>query len=178
MSIDNNGLITGVPNRSGKFVVSVCVSEYDRSTRRLLGVHHKDLLITVYNCETRITRIHPCAAEPLQRQPGAQRAYHQQQRGGLHLVLSLDLQRRHRYDHLLPAMYSSTSFPDTGIYTVKLVVNPGLPCTDSMTGRINNYPGLRSGFTLSGLCRENPVFFTDTSSYRYGSIVYRKWILA
>ena len=37
LSIDNNGLITGTPNRGGKFVVSVCVSEWDRRTRRLLG---------------------------------------------------------------------------------------------------------------------------------------------
>ncbi len=59
LSIDNNGLITGTPGRAGKFVVSVCVSEWDRRTKRLLGTHQKDILITVYNCSTRITASTP-----------------------------------------------------------------------------------------------------------------------
>ncbi|MGN7721060.1 gliding motility-associated C-terminal domain-containing protein [Chitinophaga sp. 22620] len=174
MSIDNNGLITGVPNRSGKFVVSVCVSEYDRSTRRLLGVHHKDLLITVYNCETRITASTPVLLNHCNDSLGLSVPITNNSVAGFTSSYRWTFSDGTDTTTFTRDVFFH-QFPDTGIYTVKLVVNPGLPCTDSMTGRINNYPGLRSGFTLSGLCRENPVFFTDTSSYRYGSIVYRKW---
>ncbi|MGX5820459.1 T9SS type B sorting domain-containing protein [Chitinophaga lutea] len=174
MSIDNNGLITGVPDRVGKFVVSVCVSEWDRTTKQLLGVHHKDILITVYNCSTRITASTPallnhCNDSLGMRVPitnnsvaGYTSAFQWQFSDGTDTITTT----RDVFFH---------AFPDTGVYTVKLVVNPGLPCTDSTTGRINNYPGLRAGFTVSGLCRENPVYFDDTSSYRYGTITSRKW---
>lgn len=174
MSIDNNGLITGVPDRSGKFVVSVCVSEWDRASGRLLGVHHKDILITVYNCVTRITASTPSLlnhcndtlgfAVPITNNSvaGFTSTYQWTFSDGTDTITD----SRNVFFH---------HFPDTGSYTVKLVVNPGLPCTDSMTGRINNYPGLRTGFTINGLCREDPVQFNDTSSYRYGHIISRQW---
>lgn len=174
LSIDNNGLITGTPNRSGKFVVSVCVSEYDRHTGRLLGTHHKDMLITVYSCATRIIASTPqllnhCndtlgLAVPISNNSvsGFTSTYQWTFSDGTDtLTDSRDIFFHH--------------FPDTGVYTVKLVVNPGLPCTDSTTGRINNYPGLRADFSVSGLCREDPVHFEDHSTYRYGNIVSRRW---
>lgn len=174
MAIDNNGLITGVPDRPGKFVVSVCVTEYDRVTKQRLGTHHKDLLITVYNCVTRITASTPSLLNNCSDTLGFSVPITNNSVAGFtstYLWTFSDgtdtlTNSRDVFFH---------QFPDTGVYHVKLVVNPGLPCTDSMTGRINNYPGLRAGFTVDGLCRENPVYFDDTSSYRYGRIVSRKW---
>lgn len=174
LSIDNNGLITGTPNRGGKFVVSVCVSEWDRRTRRLLGTHHKDILITVYNCSTRITASTPSTL------------YHCNDSLGMRVpitnnsVAGFTSRFAWTFSDGTDTITDSRNvffktFADTGMFTVKLVVNPGLPCTDSTTGRIFNYPGLRTGFTVQGLCRENPVFFTDTSSYRNGLITYRQW---
>ncbi|WP_341841325.1 gliding motility-associated C-terminal domain-containing protein [Chitinophaga caseinilytica] len=174
LSIDNNGLITGTPNRSGKFVVSVCVSEWDRRTKRLLGTHQKDILITVYNCATRITASTPSTL------------YHCNDSLGMRVPITNNSVAGYTSRFL---WYFSDgtdtitdsrniffkTFADTGVYTVKLVVNPGLPCTDSTTGRIFNYPGLRTGFTVQGVCRENPVFFTDTSTYRNGVITRRQW---
>ncbi|RPE09843.1 hypothetical protein EGT74_23050 [Chitinophaga lutea] len=174
MAIDNSGLITGVPDRAGKFVVSVCVSEWDRATGRLLGVHHKDILITVYNCVTRIvastpTQLNHCNdtlgfAVPITNNSTA--GFTSTYKWIFSDGTDTTTDSRNVFFH---------HFPDTGSYTVKLIVNPGLPCTDSTTGRINNYPGLRTGFTADGLCRENPVYFNDTSSYRYGRITSRKW---
>ncbi len=58
------------------------------------------------------------------------------------------------------------------------MVNRGLPCVDSSTGAINNYPGLRAGFTVSGLCREHPVLLRDTSSCAMDEITNnRHWDL-
>lgn len=174
MAIDNNGLITGIPDRPGKFVVSVCVTEYDRVTKQSLGTHHKDLLITVYNCVTRITASTPSLLNNCSDTLGFSVPITNNSIAGFTSTF------RWTFSDGTDTLTNTRDvffhqFPDTGIYHVKLVVNPGLPCTDSTTGRINNYPGLRAGFTVNGLCRENPVYFDDTSSYRYGRITGRKW---
>jgi gliding motility-associated-like protein len=174
MAIDNNGLITGIPDRPGKFVVSVCVTEYDRVTKQPLGTHHKDILITVYNCVTRITASTPSLLNNCSDTLGFSVPITNNSISGFTSTY------RWTFSDGTDTLTSTRDvffhqFPDTGVYSVKLVVNPGLPCTDSITGRINNYPGLRAGFTVNGLCRENPVYFDDTSSYRYGRITSRKW---
>ncbi len=174
LSIDNNGLITGVPTHSGKFVVSVCVSEWDRRTRRLLGTHHKDILITVYNCQTRITASIPSNLYHCNDSLGMQVPITNNSVAGFTSTFHWTFSDGTDTITDSRNVFFKT-FADTGVYAVKLVVNPGLPCTDSTTGRIFNYPGLRTGFTIQGVCRENPVFFTDTSSYRYGVINYRQW---
>jgi len=176
IAIDNNGMLTGTPNRPGKFVVSVCVNEYDRVTKRLIGTHHKDILLTVYSCKTTVRANLPdvlnnCTdtadlrmAIPNFSNAGFTSSYYWSFSDGTDTTT---------YDKAV--FYHQ--FPDTGRYTVKLVVNRGLPCVDSSTGIINNYPGLRAGFTVDGLCRERPVIFEDTSSYVYGQITSRHWDL-
>lgn len=174
MAIDNNGLITGVPDRPGKFVVSVCVTEYDRVTKQSLGTHHKDLLITVYNCVTRITASTPSLLNNCSDTLGFSVPITNNSVAGFTSSFRWTFSDGTDTTTTTRDVFFH-QFPDTGVYSVKLVVNPGLPCTDSITGRINNYPGLRAGFTVNGLCRENPVYFDDTSSYRYGRITSRKW---
>ncbi|GAA0523619.1 PKD domain-containing protein [Chitinophaga japonensis] len=176
ITIDSHGMLTGTPNRPGKFVVSVCVSEYDRVTGRLLGTHHKDILLTVFSCKTTVRANLPdvlnnCTdtadlrvAIPNFSNAGFTSSYYWSFSDGTDTTT---------YDKAI--FYHQ--FPDTGRYTVKLVVNRGLPCVDSSTGIINNYPGLRVGFTVDGLCRERPVVFEDTSSYVYGQITSRHWDL-
>ena len=45
--------------------------------------------------------------------------------------------------------YSSFTYPDTGVYTVKLVVNPGDLCSDSATMQLGVFPGFLPGFYTS-----------------------------
>lgn len=174
LAIDNNGLITGTPDRSGKFVVSVCVSEYDRKTKQLLGVHHKDMLITVYSCTTTIVAATPPVLNHCNDTLGFSVPITNTSTAGFTSTYTWSFSdgtdtvtdSRNVFFH---------QFADTGRYTVKLVVNKGLACTDSMVARINNYPGLRASFAAAGVCRENPVFFTDASTYQYGTITSRRW---
>lgn len=174
LSISATGIITGTPDRAGKFVVTVCVSEYNRRTGAFIGTHSKDILITVYNCNTTIRAVVPgivnnCVDEPQlavaipnTSTAGFTSTFHWYFGDGTDTITNNQDIFFHQY-------------PDTGKYKIKLVVNRGLPCTDSTTGLVNNYPGFRAGFTANGLCREDPVFFEDTSSYLYGNILSRKW---
>lgn len=176
IAIDANGLLTGTPNRPGKFVVSVCVNEFDRRTKQFIGSHHKDILLTVFTCKADVRANVPellnnCSDTIDLRVPipnysnaGFTSTYHWSFSDGTDTITRDKTVFFHQ-------------FPDTGQYTVKLVVNPGLPCVDSAYGTINNYPGLRAGFTVNGLCREKPVVLRDTSSYTYGQITGRHWDL-
>jgi len=174
ISIDNNGILRGTPNREGKFVISVCVNEYDRRTKVLLGTHHKDLLLTVFNCKTNIKAGFPSVLMNCVENPdlavtipnysnaGFTSAYYWEFGDGTDTITFDKTVFSHQY-------------PDTGIYKVKLVVNRGLSCTDSVTGFVHNYPGLKADFTMEGLCRGEPIRFNDISSYRYGKITSRRW---
>lgn len=174
ISIDNNGMLQGTPNREGKFVVSVCVNEYDRRTKVLLGTHHKDILLTVFNCKTNIQAGFPsvlqnCVAAPdlgvmipNYSNAGYTSAYYWDFGDGTDTLT---------YDRTI----FKHQFPDTGIYRVKLVVNPGLSCTDSATGLVYNYPGLAGDFTMQGFCKGEVVRFSDISTYAYGDITERRW---
>lgn len=178
VSIDpHTGLLFGTPNREGQFVVSVCVNEFDRKTKRLIGIHHKDILLTVFNCSTSIRAGFPsilknCVADPDLRVPipnssnaGFTSAYYWNFGDGTDTTTY----SRSVFWH---------QFPDTGIYKIKLVVNPGLSCTDSTTGTISNYPGLKGDFTSEGLCKGSLITFDDHSTYIYGDITQRRWDLA
>ncbi|RAI98430.1 gliding motility-associated-like protein [Chitinophaga skermanii] len=176
ISISNQGIITGTPERSGRYVVSVCVSEYDRTTKKLIATHHKDILITVFNCNTRITaQINNVLQNCLDTSSFAVPIANYSTAGftsTFHWTFSDGTDTITNSKNLF-----YKNFSDTGYYTYKLVVNKGLPCTDSIEGKIFNYPGLRAGFFVTGACAEKPITFSDTSSYRYGTITNTSWNL-
>jgi PKD repeat protein len=69
----------------------------------------------------------------------------------------------------------SFTFPDTGLYTVKLVVNPGGLCTDSATMQLGIYPGFFPDFSSSGICVNKPTVFTDQTTTVYGIVNNWRW---
>lgn len=174
MSISNKGLISCTPDKPGKYVITVCVNEYDRATGAFLGTHSKDILLTIFDCQTKITAKFPpvimnCAESPAFDIPisnssiaGFTSAYLWTFGDGTDTVTNSQTLFYHQY-------------PDTGVYKIKLVVNPGLACTDSLEGVVHNYPGLKVGFTTEGLCKGEQIRFNDTSSYLYGHIVSKQW---
>jgi gliding motility-associated-like protein len=174
LSISASGIITCTPTAAGKYVITVCVDEYDPVSKTFLGTHSKDILLTVFNCQTNITAIFPpvlnnCTQDPSLQIPvsnssmaGFTSTYYWTFGDGTDTLTKDKTLFYHQY-------------PDTGVYHVKMVVNPGLSCSDSATGIVRNYPGLKAGFTISGLCKGDPIQFTDTSSYLYGHITSHVW---
>jgi gliding motility-associated-like protein len=67
------------------------------------------------------------------------------------------------------------TFPDTGIYKVKLVINSSDECSDSATTTVKVYPGFVPGFDYSGVCMTKPTLFTDTSVSVYGTVNSWSW---
>ena len=68
------------------------------------------------------------------------------------------------------------TYPDTGTFTVKLVVNPGSTCPDSINRFVKVYPKFHAAFSDSGMqCPGSPINFRDLSSATIKPIVYWEW---
>ena len=69
------------------------------------------------------------------------------------------------------------TYPDTGTYTVKLIVNPGSTCPDSISRLVKVYPKFTAAFSDSGhQCPGAPITFTDLSTATIKPITLWKWI--
>ncbi|HEY0750951.1 MAG TPA: gliding motility-associated C-terminal domain-containing protein, partial [Chitinophagaceae bacterium] len=69
----------------------------------------------------------------------------------------------------------SFTFPDTGLYKVRLVINRGDACADSTTSIVRVYPGFRADFSYLGECFTKPTRFTDLSTTVYGIVNGWSW---
>jgi gliding motility-associated-like protein len=66
-------------------------------------------------------------------------------------------------------------FSDTGVYTIKLIVNRGEQCTDTGFTVLKVYPGFFPGFTSTGTCINFPIQFNDTTNTVYGVVNTWSW---
>jgi gliding motility-associated-like protein len=87
------------------------------------------------------------------------------------------------WDFGVPNISSDTStaalptytYPDTGVYIAKLIVNRGSTCSDSATTEVRVFPGFFPGFVVDGSCFSNPFDFRDTTHTRYGVVNFWRW---
>lgn len=161
------GIISGMAPDLGNYVVSVCLAVYRNNT--LITVHRKDLIVRVSDCELTVANPMPdfttCDGFTLQFSHSST---------GANSVF---------WDFGVPTLTNDTSnidnpsftFPDTGLYRVKFVINRGTSCSDSVYRNIGVYPGFFPGFTVTGNCYSNPFIFTDTTNTRYGVVNSWSW---
>lgn len=176
------GLMTGLPQFTGQFVVGVCVSEFRNGM--LLSTVRRDFQFNVTNCEITVF------AE-IDRDSIAA--------GDIYVVSSCgETEVSMTNQSGLPAFIDSYSwefpidgnqvvgtdrdftydFPGVGNYTGIMVVNPGSTgCTDTAQVLVNIYPGLDSDFSfVYDTCVADPVIFTNLSTTEGGqAIVANQW---
>jgi len=165
------GLISGVAPRGGDYVACVLIREYRNGIQ--ITVHRKDFIIHVDDrCDFPSAALDPnyitCN--------GFDFSFHNET-GSSPLIHS------YYWDFGVPGSITDTStlarptftFPDTGLYNVKLFINKDQLCTDSDSTQMSIYPGFFPGFTSLGTCILNPVIFTDTSKTRYGTVLSWHW---
>ncbi len=163
------GIISGVAPPVGKYVVGVSVKSYRSGV--LIGDHRKDFIVKVGDCDF----------------AGAQLVPKPVSCGGFTINFSNDnqspLNQTYFWDFGVPSLTNDTSnlpnpsftYPDTGVYVYKLVINRNQPCGDSMSQVIKVYPGFFPGFKWTGQCVNSPVQFLDTTSTRYGIVNSWSW---
>jgi gliding motility-associated-like protein len=164
------GIIKGIaPDLPGEYVVTVCVSEYKGN--QLIATSRKELHLQVGNCVPIKASLNPsyitCDGLTLTFQNNA---------------ASSDIQN-YFWDLGVTSLTNDTSnqaivtytYPVAGDYQVKLVVNKGLPCTDSTTTIAKVYPGFFPEFEVSGSCFNKPIQFTDRTTTQYGVVDSWRW---
>lgn len=170
------GLITGTPNRIGRFLVTVCCNEWRKGV--LINTSKREFQFVVTDCSKKVIADFPI----LSNSPNtyvvncADYKVHfiNTSSGGFSYKWQFDLEGN-------PAL-SSTEFepdfvyPDTGTYSVKLIVNPGSTCPDSITRFVKIYPFFKAAFTDTGkYCPGTPISFIDETSSTIKPILYWKW---
>ena len=177
MAIDPaTGELTVTPTAIGQYVVGVCVSEYRDGD--LLSIHRRDFQFNVTNCNNASASIN----------------------GGSNTVNSPALfnscdgftfffpnnsnnATSYHWDFGVPGLTNDTSnlevptytFPDTGIYIVTLIANPGSACGDTAYGIVYVYPVLDADFQFPNGCIIDSLQFTDLSTSGVGNLNYWYW---
>lgn len=167
----NTGMITGIAPEDGIYVVTVCVEEIRNGI--VIATQRKDLQIKITSCSiasaaipktymlcrnTRTIQFVNFSTSPLVR------THHWEVRNRLNIVIFSST-----------AASPSYTFPDTGTYSVKLVINRGDECADSNTSLARVYPGMVTQFDAAGICVTKPTQFRNRSTTQYGSLIGWSW---
>ncbi len=164
------GLLTGVPIDLGKFIVAICVKEYRDGV--LLSEHRRDFQFNVANC----TQTAQAITTP-------------QITNCTDLTISFTnnsvstIAPFYYWDFGVSGIITDTStlftptytFPDTGTYIVKLIVNPGTVCSDSTEATVTMYPTLTPFITAPDGCTGNQIQFNDSSISTFGNVTNWLW---
>jgi gliding motility-associated-like protein len=168
------GIVSGVapppiPGFSGKYLVGVCAKEYRNGV--YIGEHRKDFILNIADCDYAGAQLEP--------------TYTSCDGFTLNFVNlnNSPLNQTYFWDFGVPSLTNDTSnlpnptftYPDTGIYVIKLAVNRGLECPDSTNSIVRVYPGFFPGFIHTGACYTSPIQFNDTSVTRYGAVNSWRW---
>lgn len=191
LSIDpNTGLLNGIPQATGQFVVGVCVKEFRDGV--LLSTVRRDFQFNVTTCEPTVVAdiaedslinmgddqifyIKACGALDVQIQNTSF-----QQSNISNFFWEFDLNSggpNIKIEGPAAANWSPTiSFPDIGQYSGQLVLNPGLQCNDTANVIVDVFPAVYSDFTFDyDTCVSGPVDFTDLSSSDAGPNTITDW---
>lgn len=171
-----SGLVSGTAPNVGAlgnqiFAITVLVLEYRNGI--VIGEHFKDLQIRIVDCQIPTASLNPvyttCDGFTVSFQNNAPNnpvpTYFWDFGDPLSGVNNTSI---------LPT--PTHTFSDTGVFTVKLVLNQGLQCGDSTTMLVRVYPNFLPGFINSpALCLNTPIQFTDTTYFQYGNVVAWRW---
>jgi gliding motility-associated-like protein len=166
------GLISGIAppaGNTGEYVVTVCVNEIRNGV--VIATTRKELHIKVGNCRPTQATLNPeyitCDGYTLtfsNNTPNTEiNSYFWDFGVGNSTIDTSNI--------AVPTF----TYSDTGVYTLKLVVNRGQNCSDSTTARVKVFPGFFPGFTHSGICVTKPTQFTDTTKTIYGVVDTWRW---
>jgi len=171
------GLITGTPNRVGRYLVTVCCHEWRDGV--LINTLKREFQFVVTPCtKVVVADIPQYSTDPNTYIVNCEDFT-------VNFVNTSSGGFAYHWDFGVPGEPQDTStefqptftYPDTGTFSVKLVVNPRSTCPDSITRLVKVYPKFRAAFTASGIeCPGSPINFQDMSSSTLKPIVSWKWL--
>lgn len=174
------GLITGTPTSQGLYVVTVCCHEWRDGA--IINTISREFQFVVTNCSKAVVANIPQYSEEFN-------TYKVQCKGKTVQFVNLSSGANstpdaYSWDFGVPGITSDTShlkepsytYPDTGVYTVKLVINRGSTCVDSITRLVKIFPEFHADFEVQGLhCPRQPIQFVNKTSSTYQPILQYLW---
>ena len=165
----NTGIISGIAPDAGSYVITVCVNEWRNGT--IINTHRKDFMLKVADCDFVAAQL-PLSA-----------VFCDDFNVGFTNQTPSSLIYSWHWDFGIGGTLIDTSnvanpsfnYPDTGIYTVKLIVNPGDQCSDTATMKLGLYPGFFPDFNSTGICITKPTSFIDATTTTYGTVTGWRW---
>ena len=162
------GIISGIAPEAGRYVVSVCVQSYDRTTGQFISEHRKDFIISVAPCDFAGAQLLPKYISC----DGFTFNFSNLNISPLNLSFFWDFGDGNTSTDETPVHTYTTA----GIYDLKLVVNRGGSCSDSTTSKISVFPGYFPGITDNApMCKGVPVQFNDATTANYGAANSWRW---
>ena len=166
------GIVSGIaPATQGTYVLTCTVTEYKRGTNIIKSTVRKSLHISVTDCSLTQAILDPeyfsCDSFT--------RSFSNNAAGGNIETYFWDFGVGGASNDTSNSPMPSFTYPDTGTYTLKLVVNRGLPCPDSTLSVVKVYPVFKPDFSMQGQCKNTPITFTDLSTTTYGIVNFWTW---
>ncbi len=172
----HTGLITGTPNRIGRFLVTVYCNEYRGGV--LINTIKREFQFVVTDCSKVVIADIPQYSTDFNTYIVDCADY------TVHFTNTSSGGFAYHWDFGVPGTAGDVSddfeptftYPDTGTFTVKLVVNPGSTCPDSINRLVKVYPKFYAAFTDSGQqCPGAPINFKDQSTATIKPITSWEW---
>ena len=165
----NTGIISGIAPASGSYVITVCITEWRNNVA--INVHRKDFILKIADCDFVAAQL-PLSAVFCD---DFNVTFENQTPTSLIFSWHWDFGIAGSLADTSNSEIPTFTYPDSGMYTVKLVVNPGDPCSDSATMLLGLYPGFFPEFVSSGICVNKPTLFTDATTTVYGVVNNWRW---
>lgn len=168
------GIISGTPNHIGRYLVTICCSEWRNGIK--INTVKREFQFVVTSCSKAVTADIPLhTSYPNTYELNCQDYtihFNNTSVGGF----------SYTWDFGVPGAPQDHSFeptfvyPDTGTFTVKLIVNPGETCPDSIFRLVKVYPRFSTSFSYDGSqCVGTPVNFIDQSVNTIKPVTQWQW---
>lgn len=159
------GMLTGTPTQQGIFAITVCCREWRNGV--VINTIRREFQVDVTNCSKAvIANIPVLSQEPntyIINCTDSTVYFQNNSKGGFTYLWDFGVAGTNT--DVSNVKNPTYTYPDTGTYSVKLIVNPGSTCPDSITRLVKIYPTFNTDFTFSGLyCPDVPISFTDLST--------------
>lgn len=164
-----NGIISGVaPSEPGRYVVSVCVTEWRGGMP--ISQHRKDFILKVGDCNIIAAKLKDqyISCDSFTR------------------VFSNEANssqiKSYFWDFGVPGSNDTSNlpqpsftFPDTGVYNITLIINRNEECGDTARSMVRVFPGFQPDFSFTGSCYQTPFSFADGTIASYGQVDDWHW---
>ncbi|MFK7978969.1 MAG: PKD domain-containing protein, partial [Saprospiraceae bacterium] len=168
------GLLTGTPNTIGQFVVGICIDEYRNG--QFLSTTRRDFQYNVIPCEDIVAQFELPAEQcedlsisPINQTQGEPDGFLWKFLNKKSQVIGTSIEKKPSY-----------TFPDTGNYIVRLIINPNSICTDSTEQNIyfqanTLIPDFQ--YDIIGCADSLVLQFTDKSNNNLGLVNEWQWTI-